>query len=77
VLRLNQSTYSPSGGQLKAMIIRDGCPQCQSPKYKKNGHIHNGKQNYQCKDYRRQFVDCFAHYLVSDDTRALIERLLV
>jgi insertion element IS1 protein InsB len=59
------------------MIIRDICPQCQSPKYKKNGHIHNGKQNYQCKDCGRQFVDCFAHDLVSDDTRALIERLLV
>jgi insertion element IS1 protein InsB len=59
------------------MIIRDVCPQCQSPKYKKNGHIHNGKQNYQCKDCERQFVDCFAQHLVSDDTRALIERLLV
>jgi insertion element IS1 protein InsB len=59
------------------MIIRDGCPQCQSPKSKKNGHIHNGKQNYQCKDCGRQFVDCFAQDLVSDDTRALIERLLV
>jgi insertion element IS1 protein InsB len=59
------------------MVIRDICPQCQSLKYKKNGHIHNGKQNYQCKDCGRQFVDCFAQYLVSDDTRALIERLLV
>jgi IS1 family transposase len=59
------------------MIIRDICPQCQSPKYKKNGHIHNGKQNYQCKDCGRQFVDCFAQYLVPDDTRVLIERLLV
>jgi insertion element IS1 protein InsB len=59
------------------MIIRDVCPQCQSPKYKKNGHIHTGKQNYQCKDCGRQFVDCFAQDLVSDDTRALIERLLV
>ena len=59
------------------MIIRDVCPQCQSPKYKKNGHIHNGKQNYQCKDCGRQFVDCFEQDLVSDDTRALIERLLV
>jgi insertion element IS1 protein InsB len=77
VLRLTQSAYSPSGGQLEAMIIRDGCPQCRSPKYKKNGHIHNGKQNYQCKDCGRQFVDCFAQYLVSDDTRALIKRLLV
>jgi transposase-like protein len=59
------------------MIIRDICPQCQSLKYKKNGHIHNGKQNYQCKNCGRQFVDCFEQYLVSDDTRALIERLLV
>jgi insertion element IS1 protein InsB len=59
------------------MVIRDICPQCQSPKYKKNGHIHSGKQNYQCKDCGRQFVDCFAQDLVSDDTRALIERLLV
>jgi insertion element IS1 protein InsB len=59
------------------MIIRDVCPQCQSLKYKKNGHIHNGKQNYQCKDCGRQFVECFAQYLVSDDIRALIERLRV
>jgi transposase-like protein len=59
------------------MIIRDVCPQCQSPKYKKNGHIHNGKQNHQCHDCGRQFVDCFEQYRVSDATRALIERLLV
>jgi len=22
------------------MVIRDVCPQCQSPKFKKNSHIH-------------------------------------
>jgi len=59
------------------MIIRDVCPRCQSPKYKKNGHIHNGKQNHQCKDCGRQFVDCFEQYLISDGTRELIERLLL
>src|ERR687895_564856 len=59
------------------MVIRDVCPCCQSPKYKKNGHIHNGKQNHQCKDCGRQFVQSFAQYHISDDTRALIERLLV
>ena len=59
------------------MIIRDVCPRCQSPKYKKNGHIHNGKQNHQCKDCGRQFVDCFEQYLLSDATRGLIERLLL
>jgi transposase-like protein len=58
------------------MIIRDICPQCQSPKYKKTGHIRDGRQNYQCTVCGRQFVDCFAQDLVSDDTPALIERLL-
>jgi insertion element IS1 protein InsB len=59
------------------MVIRDVCPRCQSPKFKKNGHIHNGKQNHQCQDCGRQFVECCEQYLISDATRALIERLLV
>jgi insertion element IS1 protein InsB len=59
------------------MVIRDVCPQCKSPKSKKNGHIHTGKQNHQCKNCGRQFVQGFAQYRISDDTRALIERLLV
>jgi insertion element IS1 protein InsB len=59
------------------MVVRDVCPRCQSPKYKKNGHIHNGKQNHHCHDCRRQFVDCSEQYLIAEDTRALIERLLV
>ena len=58
------------------MVVRDVCPRCQSPKYKKNGHIHNGKQNHYCH-CGRQFVDCSEQYLISEDTRALIERLLV
>jgi insertion element IS1 protein InsB len=58
-------------------LIRDGCPRCQSSKYKKNGHIHNGKQNHQCHDCGRQFVECFEQHLISDNIRALIERLLV
>ena len=58
------------------MVIRDVCPRCKSSAYKKNGHIRNGKQNHQCKDCGRQVVDVFEQYLISDDTRALIERLL-
>src|SRR5262245_36848340 len=42
-----------------------------------NGHIHSGKQNHRCQDCGRQFVACFEQSLISDDTRALIERLLV
>jgi insertion element IS1 protein InsB len=59
------------------MVIRDVCPRCKSPTYKKNGHIHNGKQNHHCHDCGRQFVDCFEQYRIADDTCALIERLLV
>ena len=74
---VDQNAYPASGGQQYAMVIRDVCPQCQFPKYKKNGHIHNGKQNHQCHDCGRQFVDYCEQYLVSEDTRTLIERLLM
>jgi len=57
------------------MIIREVCPRCKSPTYKKNGHIHNGKQNHLGYDCGRQFVDCFEQYLIPDNTRTLIERL--
>src|SRR5262245_52027105 len=59
------------------MVIRDVCPRYKSPNYKKNGHIHTGKQNHHCHDCGRQFVQCYEQYLVSEDKRALIERLLV
>jgi insertion element IS1 protein InsB len=77
MLLLTKSASHASGSQQKAMVIRDVCPRCQSPKHKKNGHIHNGKQNHQCHACGRQFVDCFEQALISEDTRALIERLLV
>ena len=32
------------------------CPTCQSDSVKKNGRKVNGKQNYQCKDCKRQFI---------------------
>ena len=59
------------------MIVRDACPACGSTRFKKNGHTHNGKQQYQCKTCPRQFVQCSEQYRISDETRALIERLLV
>jgi insertion element IS1 protein InsB len=58
------------------MIVRDACPACGSTRFKKNGHTHNGKQKHQCKVCPRQFVQCSEQYLISDETRALIERLL-
>jgi insertion element IS1 protein InsB len=59
------------------MVLRDVCPQCKYPKYNKNWHIHTGKQNHQCQNCGRQFVQSFAQYRLLDDTRAFIERLLV
>ena len=59
------------------MVIRDACPVCGSTQYTKNGHSYNGKQNHQCKNCGRQFVQGCEQYRISDETRALIERLLV
>jgi insertion element IS1 protein InsB len=59
------------------MVVRAVCSRCQSPTYKKSGHIHNGQQNHHCHACGRQFVGCFAQYLIPADTRVLIKRLLV
>jgi transposase-like protein len=59
------------------MVIRDVCPRCQSLKLKKTGYIHNGKQHHHCHDCGRQFVESFEQYLIADDRRALIKRLLL
>jgi hypothetical protein len=59
------------------VIIRDVCPRCKSPKYKNNGHIHNDKQNHHCHHCGRQFVQYCEQYLIAEEKRALIERLLV
>ena len=59
------------------MIVRNACPACGSTRFKKNGRTHNGKQQHQCKACPRQFVQCAEQYRISDETRALIERLLL
>src|ERR671939_433196 len=59
------------------MVIRCVHNECQSSQYKKNGHIHIGKQNHHCHDCGRQFGQCCEQYLISEDKRGLIERLLV
>jgi insertion element IS1 protein InsB len=45
------------------MVMRGACPRCGSRHHKKNGHIHNGKQNHRCKACGRQFVREFAQRL--------------
>src|SRR5437016_3552275 len=58
------------------MGVRAACPACGSQQFKKNGPIHNGKQNHQCKTCGRQFVLLATQRLVPTEDRALVERLL-
>jgi transposase-like protein len=53
------------------------CPSCDSQKIVKNGKIHNGKQNYRCRDCGRQFVKEPQNKIISQATKDLIDRLLL
>lgn len=53
------------------------CPSCQSSHIKKNGHIHNGKQNYQCKSCDRQFVADNQKKTVAQEQMEQIRKLLL
>ena len=53
------------------------CPACNSESVVKNGFIHNGKQNHLCKDCGRQFVEDPQNKVISDETKALIDKLLL
>ena len=51
------------------------CPQCGSSHFKRNGHTHHRKQNYQCLDCNRQFVS--SSRLISVATKELVKKLLL
>jgi len=53
------------------------CPQCGSEQIVKNGSIHTGKPKYMCKECRRQFVEDPQDRRISDETKALIDKLLL
>ncbi len=53
------------------------CPNCKSDDNKKNGHIHNGKQNYRCKSCGRQFVENPEKKVINEYQRELIKKLLL
>jgi hypothetical protein len=59
------------------MTPREVCPQCGSPWFKRNGHIHTGKQNHRCKRCGRAFVLNPENPVITEEQRSLIERLLV
>jgi len=53
------------------------CPSCGSHHTIKNGSTHNGKPKRQCKDCGRQFVEDPQWRVISADTQAMIDRLLL
>jgi len=53
------------------------CPSCFSENIKKNGHIHNKKQNYRCKDCGRQFVTDRTLPEIKGDTKEDVRKLLL
>ena len=53
------------------------CPVCYSANVVKNGSIHNGKQNHQCKDCGPQFVRDPQNKLIDEATKQLIDKLLL
>ena len=59
------------------MTPREACPQCGSRVYKRNGHMHTGKQNHRCKACGRAFVLTPENSLITQEQRALIDRLLL
>ena len=53
------------------------CPNCESKDVVKNGFIHNGNQNHKCKECGRQFVEVPRQKIISEETKALIDKLLL
>ena len=53
------------------------CPSCLSALVKKNGHIHNGKQKYQCLPCKRQFVLDPTQKIVDEHTKSLVRKTLL
>ena len=53
------------------------CPRCDFQYIVKNGHTHNGKQSFKCGDCARQFVMALRHQPLEEETRKLIDKLLL
>lgn len=53
------------------------CPRCQSEHVVKNGRIHNGKPKFACRACSRQFVEAPTKRTIGQETRALVDSLLL
>ena len=53
------------------------CPRCEGTRIVKNGRILNGKPKWKCKDCGRQFVEHSEQRLISEETKELVDKLLL
>jgi insertion element IS1 protein InsB len=53
------------------------CPQCGSSQLIKNGTIHIEKAKFAGKDCQRQFVEHPVWHPIAEETKALIDKLLL
>ena len=58
-------------------VVMPTCPACKSSHVVKNGKIHNGKQNFRCRDCGRQFVQNPPNKIIDQATKDLINKLLL
>jgi insertion element IS1 protein InsB len=58
-------------------MVMPHCPRCQTEKVVRNGYIHNGKPKYACKECGRQFVDNPQQKRISDETKGLVDKMLL
>lgn len=58
-------------------ISPPACPACDSTHTVKNGRIHNGKQNFKCRECGRQFVQDPQNKIIDQATKTLIDKLLL
>ncbi len=57
--------------------LKPTCPRCHSHHIVKNGRIHNKKPLFQCQDCQRQFVENPTNKVIDQETKKLIDRLLL
>lgn len=53
------------------------CPKCNATQIVKNGRTHYGKQRFRCQKCGRQFVEHPTRQTIDEETRALIDKLLL
>ena len=53
------------------------CPKCESENVMRNGLTRHGKQNHKCRDCHRQFSLEPKNKPISEETKALIDKLML